>query len=57
MSMTQEEVLEIIDAVKVYSLEDETIVYPFVSFMCRNGYVQNWECINEDFYIDGVKIV
>lgn len=55
--MTQEEALEIIDAVKVYSLEDETIVYPFVSFMCRNGYVQNWECINEDFYIDGVKII
>ena len=55
--MTQEEALEIIDAVKVYSLGDETIVYLFASFMYRNGYVQNWECINEDFYIDSVKIV
>ena len=34
--MTQEEALDIIDAVKVYSLENESIVYPFVSFMCRN---------------------
>jgi len=41
--MTNEEALDIIEAVKEYSNNDETVYYQLVSYMCRNGYIKNWE--------------
>ena len=52
--MTNEEALDIIETVKCLSNNDETLYYPLVSYMCRKGYIQNWECRNNvDFYVDG----
>lgn len=57
--MTNEEALDIIELVKELTENDITVVYPLVSYMCRNGYVSNWECVgdDDDFYIDGIFIV
>ena len=55
--MTNEEALDIIEAVKDYSNNDETIYYPLVSYMCRKGYIKNWVCRdNKDFYVNGKYI-
>lgn len=31
-------------------------IYPILSFMCRNGYFENWEFKNDDIFIDGKQI-
>jgi hypothetical protein len=54
--MTNEEALDIIEAIKEYSNNDEAIYYPLVSYMCRKGYIKNWKCVNDNFYIDGKLI-
>ena len=46
---TNEEALDIIEAVKEYSNNDETIYYPLVSYMCQKGYIKNWECKDNRF--------
>lgn len=54
--MTNEEALDIIDAVKGYCNYDITVYYPFVSYLCLSHYVENWQCIDDVFYIDGMQI-
>ena len=54
--MTNKEALDIIDAVKGYCNYDITVYYPLVSYMCQVGYITNWECIDDVFYIDGKQI-
>ena len=54
--MTNKEALDIINAVKEYSCNDESIVYPLVSYMCQAGYIKKWKCIDDVFYINGKQI-
>lgn len=54
--MTNKEALDIINAVKEYCNYDITVYYPFVSYLCLSHYVENWECIDNVFYIDGEQI-
>ena len=49
--MTNKEALDIINAVKEYSYNDESIVYPLVSYMCQVGYLKKWKCIDDVFYM------
>ena len=55
--MTNEEALDIIDVVRELTTNDITIIYPLVSYMCLNGYLNNWQCINDTFYVDGNIII
>lgn len=55
--MTNEEALDIIDVVRELTTNDITIIYPLVSYMCRSGYLNNWQCINDTFYVDGNIII
>jgi hypothetical protein len=55
--MDKEQALELLGAMKDY-INDETVFYPIVSFMCRNGYFEEWEVRNDvDFYVHGEFIV
>lgn len=48
--------LNLIDAIKGFCGLTDKQVYPVVSFMCRNEYIKDWECIDDSFYVDGKKI-
>lgn len=55
--MDKEQALDLLDTMKYY-IDDETAFYPLVSFMCRNGYFEEWEIRNDvDFYVHGEFIV
>ena len=55
--MNKEQALDLLDTMKDY-INDETVFYPIVSFMCRNGYFEEWEVRNDvDFYVYGEFIV
>lgn len=55
--MNKEQALELLDTMKDY-INDETVFYPIVSFMCRNDYFEEWEVRNDvDFYVYGKFIV
>lgn len=55
--MTNKEALDIIDTVRELTANDMTVIYPLVSYMCRQGYLHNWKCNNETFYVDGNIII
>ena len=55
--MSKEQALELLDTMKDY-INDETVFYPIVSFMFRNGYFNELEVKNDvDFYVYGKFIV
>lgn len=54
--MTNEEALDIIDAVKEFCFLTGEQIYPVVSYMCRKGYIKDWECIDDIFYMNGKQI-
>lgn len=54
--MTNEEILDIIDAVKDFCFLSDEQVYPVISYCCRKGYIKGWECIDDSFYVNGKKI-
>jgi hypothetical protein len=52
----QENILDLIDYIKGIT-NDETLYYPIISYMCRNGFIKNWEVKNNvDFYVEGVHV-
>lgn len=56
--ITIDDLLDIVDAIVVYSNHDESVVYPVVSYMCRAGYFGDaWECIDDVFYINDKQII
>ena len=54
--MTNEEALDVIDAIKSFCFLTDEQIYPVVSYMCRCGYIKDWKCINNTFYVNGEKI-
>ena len=55
--MNKEQALNLLNTMKDY-IDDETVFYPIVSFMCRNDYFEEWEVRNDvDFYVHGEFIV
>lgn len=54
--MEDDKCVELIDAIKGFCGLAGEQVYPVVSFMCRNNYINNWECIDDVFYINGKQV-
>ena len=54
--MTNDKGIELIDAIKVFCGLTGEQVYPVVSFMCRNNYIKDWDCIDDVFYINGKQV-
>lgn len=48
--------IELIDAIKGFCGLTGEQVYPVESFMCLGGYVENWECVDDIFYINGKQV-
>lgn len=55
--MENDKGIELIDAIKGFCGLTGEEVYPVVSFMCRNNYIKDWECIDDIFYINGQQVV
>lgn len=54
--MENDKGIELIDAIKGFCGLTGEEVYPVVSFMCRNNYIKDWECIDDIFYINGQQV-
>ena len=54
--MNDHKCIELIDAIKGFCGLTGEQVYPVVSFMCRNNYIKNWECVDDVFYVNGIQV-
>ena len=54
--LTGEQAIDLVDAIKDFCFLTGIQVYPLVSYLCLNHYIENWKCIDDVFYIDGKQV-